>query len=751
MLRRVLIVLLVVLSGLQVATTVAATVDGERNRMQNAAAEVGSTFAIPADPTLADPQPVYAALRDASTKAGVNVFRTSIGYDRDDAPVVTQYLLLTEPTEFYTAFVVERGSVLSPQQTLAGRDFLSTADSGDAAQTGLIRHLPWGATVTVRPLEQAFESVPTAGTYYVECAHRSACEAFQANLVNALNSLVDGSGFTPESFAQSSQGVPGIQDNYFAILLGITYLLVVFIVILVVYRQLYEAKRAAVLRLHGASVVAIWFRISGLPIAVTLASAGAVAIGAVLLLPGVSSELVSQLVALLARTAGIVLVASLLTCFYIDGIRIAEAIKNRKDTRLLLVVSTVLKSLFATLLIVTGAGLWGQFTDARAQEAKLGGWNDTANYAIFYPTSVGNDLGDVQTGGPGPTPAEAYDLYEALNSRGALYVDSTAFEPAALAQPLPAGGVRSLVVNPNFLAAYPVLDDTGAAVAVDEKTTDWIVLAPESLRSDSARLTAFFEQQRAAVPEAERAVFHRPVSDAVASQKVRIVWIADGQSVFSFNPVVAPDDANTVPDPVIQVLTTANSAGIDRANAISGGIDAGLKVRIEGAGAAETLHALQPQLHALKLDDNLLHLVTLDDYALVQLQFLRQGIANIAVVAGSLLVVLLVLAVQNLTLVFERFSRRVVVRRIFGHSFVSRYREFVTLFASIAVTQLAGAALLNLAGVTPFATSSTSATAPFATVLGVAAAVVLVEFAVSVAALSIIERRRISSVLKGEF
>jgi putative ABC transport system permease protein len=751
MLKRVLLGLLVTVIALQAAVSYVSSVNGERDTMQHAAAAVGTAFELSADPALADPDVAYASLRAAAADTTVNVFRTVLGYDANDAPLVTQYALLSAPTKIFRAFPLASGTPLTPEQTASTDDFMSTVDSGAAQQTAVIRELPGGVTVQVRPLHAAFDSVPTAGTYYVECSQPSSCDAFLAELAAQLNARAGGEAFSADSFTQSHQSVPGLQNNTFAILLAITYALVIFVVILVIYRQLYEAKRAAVLRLHGFSVLATWFRISGLPIALTLVVSGAIAVGLSALVPGTSAALVIEIATGVARTGAVIVIASLLTCFYIEALRLAEAIKNRKDTKLLLVLSTVLKAIFATVLIVTGAGLFTQFEDARGQQAQLGSWHDAANYGVFYPTSVGNDLGEAQSSGAGPTPAEVFDLYPLLNARGALYVESSSFTPAALQQQLPPGAYRSLVVNPNFLAAYPLVDEAGVPVSIPETETAWVVLAPASLKGQRDQLEQFFTSQRSNVGQAESAVFGRPVSDAVAAQKVQIVWIADHQATFTFNPDIAPADGNRIADVVIQVMTTANSAGIDRANAVSGGIDAGLKVHLVDGGPTATLAGLQSDLRRMHLDDNLLHLVTLDDYAVVRLQYLEQGIVNILVVAAALLVVLFVLAIQNLTLVFERFSRRVVVRRVFGLGLVARYREFAVLFVGVSVLQLACALVLNAAGVSPFATGSTSATTSVFTVLGVWAVVFLIETAVSVAALSVIERRRVSSVLKGEF
>src|SRR6185312_13566649 len=109
---------------------------------------------------------------------------------------------------------------------------------------------------------------------------------------------------------------------------------------------------------------------------------------------------------------------------------------------------------------------------------------------------------DYQTGGAGPTTAEVFDLYPMLNARGSLYVDTNAFEPAALAEPLQPGTYRSMIVNPNYLRAYPVQDIAHTPITIPESATDWIVLVPDTLRPESQAIEAFFTRNRMAAGQA---------------------------------------------------------------------------------------------------------------------------------------------------------------------------------------------------------------------------------------------------------
>ena len=253
-----------------------------------------------------------------------------------------------------------------------------------------------------------------------------------------------------------------------------------------------------------------------------------------------------------------------------------------------------IKVAFAVLLIVTGGSLWLGYQAAARELKQVGHWQATAGYGVFAPTSVGNDLIELQTGAAGPTTAVVYDLYPMLNARGSLYVDSSAFEPAALAEPLQPGVYRSMIVNPNYLRAYPIQDTKHTPITIPESATDWIVLVPDTLRPESQAIEAYFTGNRMAAAHAEQTLFGRAAPAAVRAQHVRIIWTAPHQKVFAFNSLINPNAGGLLDDPIIEVMTLSNSAGIDRANAITGDVDGALKVKLTNNDPAGTLARSNP-------------------------------------------------------------------------------------------------------------------------------------------------------------
>lgn len=722
---------------------------GEQRRdLQTAASATGVPFGLPYDARFADSAKAYRALAIASEAADANVFRTVIAYDTRDEPQITHYVLLQGQTRLTNWLPLGSGRFLTPDETQHGNALVANSSTGDRAQVGRIRSLPGTTPVAVRPLEQAFAAVPVAGQYYAEPTGSADSTAFISALAKSLSEQF-GVAVSAEDLKPLGGLNPGSPGNSDGVVRAAYLALLLLVVLLAIYVQLHEAKRDAVLRLHGFSASSAWYAQSG---RLVLALGGAVTVVAAvtgLVLPGGGVRLASGMAAQTVLATGLVAVGTWLARRYLLRVPLANSLKNRKDTRGLLRLNSAVKGVCAVAVIVTGAGLWNQYQSALDVQSSLQVWAKARDYGVFYPTNLGNDVIEAQSGFSGPTAAEVRDLYPRLNGNGALYVDASAYTQEALKQSQPEGAFRSMTVNPNYLKQYPVRGLTGQPVTVPESKKNWVIIVPETLRPQEAALRSFFEEQRRAAAEAARHL----TGEATPTMQgpLEIVWAQPGQAVFSYNLFVNPDAQNTVRDPVLQVMTTNNSTGLDRANGITGAIDGALKVRLDGRAAADTLRRLEPELKRFRLDDNLRTLVSMADYANLRQADVAEGIRAILIAASGLLLLLLALAVQGVILAFERRSRMVAVRKLVGFGVLSRHREFFTWLYVAWMLELAVGLLANRAGISPFSTATQVARAGTAQLLGVAALAFAAELVVALWALSRLETRRLNTVLKEEF
>ncbi|MEV8147633.1 hypothetical protein AB0O52_05725 [Arthrobacter sp. NPDC080073] len=718
-------------------------INGQRTAVARSAADAGQAFSVPSDAT--DPDAVLSALRSAAEATRSNVFRTVVGVDENDRAFVTHYVLLTRSdTRVFDAANLSSGRFLTVQESQEGDASVASTDTSPNT-VGVLRVLGEGERFSFRPLRAAFDTLPAPGTYYSECGP-AGCAGFVDAAAASLTAHVAGRTFVASDLRAPNQQlvVPtNVPPLYLQLAVAAGLLLTA---VLAVYLQLYEAKRAGALRLFGYGATRAWWTITGRPVMIVGAASGVACVSLSALLPGADARFVAVVV--LDQAAALVLIAaaSLLTIPYVATMRISDALKNRRDTGALFGSGIVLSVAISAALVVVAAGAWSNVDVINHERDNLRHWTSTTGYGVFAPMSNGNDAVDLQTGQPGSSVVQATDLYDALSARGALYVYAGAFSETGVQQSRPAGQYRSIQVNPAYLHAYPIRDTDGRPVTVDESESSWILLVPERFRSQQQDIAAYFQAERDSAPSAEKAIFHRDVSSTRRDLRVRIIWTENRQQIFTFNPDVAASSGGLVEDPIVEVMTRANSLGVDRLNAVTGDASAGLKVRLEEGSSQATITALQPLLKRLSLGDNLRHLVTMNEYQLARIGHLQESLRNTTIVLAALVVLLVIITAQTLTIAFERFARKIIVRGLFGLSTVRRYREFIKLGAIVWAVQGGLGSGLVLAGFRPFSYDDTG---PLST-LTAALAISAVQGLAAVGVLWLTERRRTPNILKGE-
>ena len=160
------------------------------------------------------------------------------------------------------------------------------------------------------------------------------------------------------------------------------------------------------------------------------------------------------------------------------------------------VTSAVVKAIVGALLVVLVVLAWQQFDDLRERQEENANWKNLSDYAVFYPFSVGNDRENLKTGSDDMSIAIARDLYPELDKAGALYVDAINYVPRAPTQPVPPWPARPIRVNTNYLEKYPVLDESGKPIVVDESEQSWVVAVSSQFKSRAAEFKAYLQKQR---------------------------------------------------------------------------------------------------------------------------------------------------------------------------------------------------------------------------------------------------------------
>lgn len=745
MIKRILLALMALSSALVLFVSYNSGDYQERLNRAKAIEGLGLSVAIPDHEQLNDPDVFLPMIENAAKVNEVNVFRKVDGFKSDGSASLQYYILTTaDSTAFFDSFRLRSGRLLNDSDTQNGLCYMSSDFSDDANQIAVIDDIGRNDDCSIYGLRKAFESYPVAGRYVVESQDQASSAAF----LSSLNQSFSEAGIDVElgySASASESIVWGSMEGLEETMLWFS---VIATIIMIVYRQLYETKRAAVLVLYGSSVPRTWFCINGKLIAFAMGVSLFVGVIAAALVPGVTSGLVVSAAARLGGMAILFLIASIVAVPLARTVNLQEALKNRKNGLSLVVVNMAVKGLLVVSLIYLGAASLSQYGLVQSERERLGNWEDTASYGIFYPFSVGMDGSEEGLYGRAEI---VFDLYPVFNEDGALYVEAADYAPIALEDGR--SNYRSMMVNPNYLEVYQIEGVDGNHVSVSEEEADWILLVPESYRSEEDRIVEYFSNQRNGQDPIQRVwendlhFLGRTIDSVPLNQQVDIVWTKAGQQVFAFNPDVFPEAGNCVADPIIEVMTLGNSAGVDRLDGINGGIDAALKVKLDDGGGAKTYERYLPLLQKCGLDDNLKQVVTMNEAVFTVLDGFSQQARQVGVQALLVFALFVLLVVQSVPLLFELDAKRTIVRKLYGYPFISRHRRFVAVSLVAWGLAFTVVMLFNSMFGWPLSIYGPQDTVVLCAMAG---ALFVLEALFSLAVLSFVESRRVSDVLKGE-
>ncbi len=759
--KKLLALFFLLASAFSFALTYSQVQQSAIEKAENADLGISRPLWIPDAPLFSSPnswREVYPLLVRAAKRSRVNLFRISIGYTRQNQPEVTQYVLLTGPSNLYASYTLESGRFLTSTETEQGEAFISSAHTGNAHQVGTLKTFSGSVLIEIRPLWEAEAYLPLAGQFSVEAATQSEYERFVNQLAAEVNHRFHGrlthpytardfiAGEAPVS-RPSGFGTPGYGLLHYV--QEIRFLVMFITVILLIYYGFHAAKRIGIMKMHGISNARIWFLLVGRFVLLCFLILSAACLLAGLAVPGTTVQFLAQIILTQCEMYALIAATSLIAYLYIARIRISDAIKKRKHTTSVLVLNTLVKAGWSIALVLLIFSTWNQYALRRSQQALLSSWQanpKASGYGIFYPMSVGHDFLGTAQGDDSAQYVETQWLYPYLNQRGALFINAEEYEESVLRLPEPPGFIRSITVNPNYLRRFLIYDVHRKPVRISDQTSDWILLVPEKYRSQQDNILAYFRSERQASHQAEKPF---PVPYRVKHQAIRIVWLANNQKIFSFDPEVFPQEHNEIVDPIIQVATLKNTVSTDGLGYVDGTESSPLKVPLIQGNPTLTLKSLEPKLHQLRLDDRLRSLVDINQAIQLSIYRLQVEMNVLLLVVLGLLVSSFFLVAQNLVIFFTKYGRQFLVRRLFGTGFVRTYKEYLLLFScswlgqSLVSLMLAWGAISN--GSSGVNRVSVAAIVPIVVVLAI---LIGIELIASLGMLIRMERQNIAQGLK---
>ena len=166
--------------------------------------------------------------------------------------------------------------------------------------------------------------------------------------------------------------------------------------------------------------------------------------------------------------------------------------------------------------------------------SSLKNWEKGNSYGVFNPLLGGDN--DTNEDMIKSLVTASTELYHELNSQGAILINARDYEEDSLILNQDYKGIFSIRVNPNYLKEFPLYDELGNQVVIDEQTKDRILLVQAQYKEFEREILDFFEENQWLTYEFDQNNFSKETS--FEPKEIKIIWLKNNQSIFSFNPDV---------------------------------------------------------------------------------------------------------------------------------------------------------------------------------------------------------------------
>ena len=269
-----------------------------------------------------------------------------------------------------------------------------------------------------------------------------------------------------------------------------------------------------------------------------------------------------------------------------------------------------------------------------------------------------------------------------------------------------------------------------------------MVLIPIIYRNHEKQILQYVKRERLYEFQMQTSNYNQKTPTYYEHQPIQILWLANHQQVFGFDPSVFPRQHSMIIQPILEVLTLANSLPNDRGAMINGaGLGEALKIPLIHGSAKQTYRKIEPLLQHLQLNDYLHQFLTDDEAIQAQIQVIQDQLASVMIAALGISLCAYFLLVQSLKIFFTRYQRRFIVRRLYGIGLWRTYQEYWRFFLVTWVVQL-GCLVLVIAWL---------ASSLLPIFLVITLALCLLEMLISAFFFFRFERRNVSRYLKKEW
>lgn len=408
-------------------------------------------------------------------------------------------------------------------------------------------------------------------------------------------------------------------------------------------------------------------------------------------------------------TAAVTFLISLIFYRTLQSYTISNLIKNKKPTKVFLVVNHAVRFVLLTAVCVFSFTCAAGISSLAQTYQTLQNWDQYGDrFAVFNSKLTSRDQSELQQNIM--TLEKKYiKFYSLANQKGAVYtavsqVDPlktllTSDEKGNAAYPdyfdktkVPAGFNPYLfTVNPNYLKEFPLRDCSGKLISVSENETKGIYILPDTYQSKNAEMKNIFSAIR------KRAV--KDSNDVSGVQQklntdITLFYYPAGLRVFSFDTNVGSQSKYEISDCVFSVMTEKNALSSDKMDLNGKQVNSNLKIPLQNADAGKTFQEYKPLLASCGLQNNMTALNSIKSVFEDQINQSRNGLRIYLVISLLLIALTCWISFETIRILIESKSKKLSTMKALGYKFMGKYGADLLPFLFLWAVQFGVAAVV---------------------------------------------------------
>ena len=335
------------------------------------------------------------------------------------------------------------------------------------------------------------------------------------------------------------------------------------------------------------------------------------------------------------------------------------------------------KVVISIIIVIIGGSLLVKLDDVRTKQENLKNWKVASNYGVFYPVRTGDETDDLRAGNYTldlPTYKFYIDYLEPkLKS---VYVNSSEYTKENISDTAGEDDyIRNMYVNTNYLDLFPVYDEHGNKIEISDSEENSIFLVPEKYKSMEKELLEYFSDVRTGAYKLHTEEYNQTGNKNTA--KVKIIYTKNNQDVFSFNIDVFAENGNNITDPIIMVMTKANTLVPDVNYQSSSNMT--LFIPLVNMDAKVTYSNIENKLNEYNLDDNFPYLVKTNDYILKSISEIESELTVLETILSIVTIMLVIVITQFIYLLFQKNKFEMFLKKSLGYSYLQKYGKIYSI------------------------------------------------------------------------